>query len=105
MLRLYDPDRLRVPRLDGREALGWDEAEAPPRSRPWPAAKARGPVLLLTGALESPTRKALVADLGGPCPGSGHLALEPAAGGRPGGRPASLRRRPWRSGPGWRRPR
>ena len=36
-------------------------------------------MLLLTGALESPTRKALVADLGRALPGLRHLAWEPAS--------------------------
>ncbi len=78
VLRLYDPDRLRGPRLDGREA-SWDAALG--RIAPaLAAAKASGaPVLLLTGALESPSRKALVAELGRALPSLRHLAWEPAS--------------------------
>lgn len=51
VLRLYDPDRLRGPRLDSREA-SWDQAGAA-LDRALAAAKASGGrVLLLTGALE-----------------------------------------------------
>jgi molybdopterin-containing oxidoreductase family iron-sulfur binding subunit len=78
VLRLYDPDRLRGPRVEGRPA-SWDAALG--RIVPaLAAARASGAkVLLLTGALESPTRKALVADLGRALPGLRHLAWEPAS--------------------------
>ena len=77
VLRLYDPDRLREARLDGLE-VPWDQAEAR-LVKAVAAAKAnRRQVLLITGALESPTRKALVAELGAALPGLKHLAWEPA---------------------------
>ena len=73
VLRLYDPDRLRGPRLDGRD-VSWDEA----LERVSQSLAAGGRVLLLTGALESPTRRALVAELDRALPGLTHLAWEPA---------------------------
>jgi molybdopterin-containing oxidoreductase family iron-sulfur binding subunit len=77
VLRLYDPDRLREAKLDGLE-VPWDQAEAR-LVKAVAAAKASGQqVLLITGALESPTRKALVAELGAALPGLKHLAWEPA---------------------------
>ena len=79
VLRLYDPDRLRGPVVDGR-AVSWDralQAVVPVLA----AARDQGrPVLLLTGALESPTRRALVAELAAALPGLRHAAWEPAAG-------------------------
>jgi molybdopterin-containing oxidoreductase family iron-sulfur binding subunit len=79
VLRLYDPDRLRAPRFEGRE-IGWDDAEGR-LVKAVAAAKAAGTqVLLVTGALESPARRALVGELGRALPGLRHLAWEPAAG-------------------------
>jgi len=79
VLRLYDPDRLRAPRLDGREA-SWDQAQGRV-AQALAAAKASGAqVLLLTGALQSPTRRALVGELRQALPGLRHLAWEAAAG-------------------------
>jgi molybdopterin-containing oxidoreductase family iron-sulfur binding subunit len=79
VLRLYDPDRLRGPRQEGRE-VAWDEAEQR-IVKALAAARAAGTqVLLVTGALESPTRKALVDELAKALPGLRHLAWEPASG-------------------------
>ncbi|MDR3673130.1 MAG: Fe-S-cluster-containing hydrogenase [Holophaga sp.] len=79
VLRLYDPDRLRGPRMDGRE-VPWAQAEQR-IVKDLAAAKASGAqVLLVTGALESPTRKALVGELAKALPGLRHLAWEPASG-------------------------
>ncbi len=79
VLRLYDPDRLRAPKAEGR-TIGWTEAEARLHGS-LQAAKATGkPVLLLSGAVASPTRKALLADLKAALPTLEHLAYEPAAG-------------------------
>jgi len=79
VLRLYDPDRLRGPKLDGRP-VSWSEAQER-LLRALVAAKATGkPVLLLTGALESPSRRALVAELQTALPGLRHLAWEAAGG-------------------------
>ena len=79
VLRLYDPDRLRAPRFQGR-GIGWPEAD----SRLGDAlrrAKADGrSVLLLTGAVASPSRKAVIADLMAALPTLKHLAWDAAAG-------------------------
>lgn len=79
VLRLYDPDRLRAPKLNGR-VLGWAEAETSLHQALRAAKDAAKPVLLLSGALASPSRKALLADLRAALPTLEHLALEPAAG-------------------------
>ena len=78
VLRLYDPDRLRGPKVEGRPA-SWDAALAKVVPALASARASGAKVLLLTGALESPTRKALVADLGRALPGLRHLAWEPAS--------------------------
>ena len=79
VLRLYDPDRLRVPKSDGR-ILGWSEAEARLHTA-LTGAKATGkPVLLISGAVASPSRKALLAECQAALPSLQHLAIEPAAG-------------------------
>ena len=79
VLRLYDPDRLRAPKAEGR-IIGWPEAEAQLHGA-LKAAKAAGKsVLLISGAVASPTRKALLADLKAALPTLEHLAFEPAAG-------------------------
>ena len=76
LLGLYDPDRVRSPLLDGR-ACSWKEAIAE---------LARGvkhadgkPILLLTQAVLSPTRKALLTKLAQAIPGLRHVEWEPAA--------------------------
>ncbi len=82
VLRLYDPDRLRAPKAGGR-TLGWAEADTQLHTA-LKAAKASGKsVLLISGAVASPTRKALLADLKAALPTLEHLALEPAAGDAP----------------------
>ena len=79
VLRLYDPDRLRAPKANGR-AIGWAEAEGQLHGT-LRAAKAAGKsVLLISGAVASPSRKALLADLKTALPTLEHLAYEPAAG-------------------------
>ena len=79
VLRLYDPDRLRAPKAGGR-TVSWAEAETQLHTA-LQAAKASGKsVLLISGAVASPTRKALLADLKAALPTLEHLALEPAAG-------------------------
>ena len=79
VLRLYDPDRLTHPIVD-RKAASWEQVQA----RIVPVLKAskpgRKPVLLLTNALLSPSRKALIAQLRKTLPGLVHAAWEPAAG-------------------------
>jgi molybdopterin-containing oxidoreductase family iron-sulfur binding subunit len=79
VLRLYDPDRLRAPRLDGR-TLGWPEAEQAFHGALLAAKAAGKSVLLISGAVASPTRKALLASLKAALPTLEHLAIEPAAG-------------------------
>jgi molybdopterin-containing oxidoreductase family iron-sulfur binding subunit len=79
VLRLYDPDRLRAPKVDGRIS-NWTDAEGRLHGA-LQAAKAAGkPVLLISGAVASPARKALLADLKAALPTLEHLAYEPAAG-------------------------
>ena len=79
VLRLYDPDRLRAPNAGGR-TLGWAEAEAQLLAALKAAKGAGKPVLMISGALVSPARKALLADLKAALPTLEHLAYEPAAG-------------------------
>ena len=79
VLRLYDPDRLRSPKSDGR-IVGWLDAEARLYAALKGAKAAGKPVLLISGALVSPSRKALLADLKAALPTLEHLAYEPAAG-------------------------
>jgi len=79
LLRLYDPDRLRQPAAKGRP-LTWPDAEAKLLEGVKAAKAASKRILLLTGALASPTRRALVADLRRAEPALDHLAWEPAAG-------------------------
>ena len=76
LLGLYDPDRLREPLADGRPTT-------------WPAAVARLAValraaagqgaVLVTSAVLSPSRRALIARLAAAVPGLRHLQWEPAA--------------------------
>ncbi len=79
VLRLYDPDRLRAPKAGGR-TLGWTEAEAQLQAALKAAKDSGKPVLLISGALVSPSRKALLAELKTALPTLEHLAYEPAAG-------------------------
>jgi Fe-S-cluster-containing dehydrogenase component len=76
LLGLYDPDRLRSPLLNGR-SCSWKEAVAELGR----AVKGAGgkPVLLMTPAVLSPTRKALLATLAQAIPGLRHVPWEPAA--------------------------
>ena len=79
VLRLYDPDRLRAPRFQGR-GVSWTEAESQ-LGIALRRAKADGrSVLLLTGAVASPSRKALIADVVAALPTLKHIAWDAAAG-------------------------
>jgi len=79
VLRLYDPDRLRAPKAGGR-TTSWSEAEGQLHGA-LQSAKASGKaVLLVSSAVVSPSRKALLADLKAALPTLEHLAYEPAAG-------------------------
>jgi len=78
ILRLYDPDRLRQPLVDGKPAT-WSQAEAKVAAALKEAKDAGKPVLLLSGAVLSPTRKALIAEFKQFLPGLVHRAFEPSA--------------------------
>jgi Fe-S-cluster-containing dehydrogenase component len=79
VLRLYDPDRLRSPKLQGRP-ISWADAEKVLVSVTAGANQDQKSILLLTGASTSPTRKALLIDLKNALPTLEHLAWEPALG-------------------------
>lgn len=79
VLRLYDPDRLRAPKAGGR-TIGWAEAEGQLQSALRSAKLSGKAVLLVSGAVVSPSRKALLADLKAALPTLEHLAYEPASG-------------------------
>ncbi|OGR46901.1 MAG: hypothetical protein A2X37_00295 [Elusimicrobia bacterium GWA2_66_18] len=78
ILGLYDPDRLRQPLVDGRRS-DWGQALAALRPAFDAARKSGKPVLLMTGATSSPTRRALIAELGADLPLS-WVCWEPACG-------------------------
>jgi molybdopterin-containing oxidoreductase family iron-sulfur binding subunit len=80
IMGLYDPDRLKGPLVGGRPAA-WSEAEGKLLAALRAARTDRRPVLLMTGALLSPTRQALIKDLRRVLPGLRHVAWEPALGG------------------------
>ncbi|MEK7381990.1 MAG: 4Fe-4S dicluster domain-containing protein [Elusimicrobiota bacterium] len=78
ILGLYDPDRLRQPLVDGRRS-GWDKALGALRPALDAARKTRKPVLLMTGATTSATRRALITELGADIP-LRWVRWEPASG-------------------------
>ena len=78
VLGLYDPDRLRNPSLDGVPST-WEQAEQEIVKTLKAARDAEKPVLLLTEAVVSPTRKALIEDLKRVMPSLRHASWEPAA--------------------------
>ena len=82
LMDLYDPDRLPQP-FTGGMASSWPAAEESLVSVLLEARAGGKPVLLLTGALLSPTRRALLKDLQKALPGLVHAAWEPALGGDP----------------------
>jgi Fe-S-cluster-containing dehydrogenase component/anaerobic selenocysteine-containing dehydrogenase len=78
VLGLYDPDRLKSPSLDGTPST-WSKADEE-ITRSLRKARSDGkPVLLLTGAVVSPTQKSLIEDLKKALPALRHVAWEPAA--------------------------
>ena len=79
ILRLYDPDRLRGPKLQGHSA-SWADAEKVLNTAIANAKQAGKAILLLTGASTSPTRKVLLAELQAALPTLEHLTWEPALG-------------------------
>jgi Fe-S-cluster-containing dehydrogenase component len=78
LLGLYDPDRLRAPSHKGA-AAGWDEVVQTLTKALADARMHNRPVLLLTGALISPSQRALIHDLKLALPGLEHAAWEPVA--------------------------
>ncbi len=74
---LYDPERLRAPRVGGQPST-WKAADARVVPALREAAAGGKPVLLLTPAVLSPTRRAAIADLKQAVPGLQHVAWEPA---------------------------
>jgi Fe-S-cluster-containing dehydrogenase component/anaerobic selenocysteine-containing dehydrogenase len=78
VLGLYDPDRLRQPVKDGAGS-SWEKAEQEIVRALVEARDTKRPVLLLTGAVVSPTQKALLDDLKRALPNLRHAAWEPAA--------------------------
>ncbi len=77
VLGLYDPDRLRGPSAAGVPST-WEEAEQEIAQAFKAARDAGAPVLLVTDALMSPTRKALLRELQSALPSLRHVAWEPA---------------------------
>jgi len=78
VLSLYDPDRLRKPSRDGTPST-WDEALRDIALALTQARDGSKPVLLLTGAVVSPSQRALIEDLKKALPALRHAAWEPAA--------------------------
>ena len=74
IMGLYDPDRLKHPLMDGHPA-DWSAVE----SKLVSSLKDQS-VLLVTGALLSPARRALIMDLKKVLPGLRHVSWEPALG-------------------------
>ncbi|HVA57234.1 MAG TPA: hypothetical protein VNF92_05050 [Gemmatimonadaceae bacterium] len=79
VLGLYDPERLRQPRMGGKPS-SWSDADGRVLPALKQAAAGGKPVLLLTPAVISPTRRAVLADLQKALPGLQHVAWEPALG-------------------------
>ena len=77
LLGLYDPDRLRGPSAGGVSST-WERAEQEIVQALKAARDGGKPVLLLTEAVVSPTRKALIEDLKRALPALHHAAWEPA---------------------------
>jgi Fe-S-cluster-containing dehydrogenase component len=77
VLGLYDPDRLKSPSLDGTLST-WSKADEEITLALRKAQSEGKPVLLLTGAVVSPTQKALIEELKKALPTLQHAAWEPA---------------------------
>jgi molybdopterin-containing oxidoreductase family iron-sulfur binding subunit len=78
LLGLYDPDRLRGPLVDGRPGT-WNAATQQLARALQDATKQGKGIALVTPAVLSPTRKALIARLTEALPGLRHIPWEPAA--------------------------
>lgn len=77
LLGLYDPDRLRGPSQDGVSST-WEKAEQEIVRSLFEARASGKQILLLTDAIVSPTKKALLDDLIRSLPNLRHAAWEPA---------------------------
>jgi Fe-S-cluster-containing dehydrogenase component/anaerobic selenocysteine-containing dehydrogenase len=77
VLGLYDRDRLRGPKADGAGA-SWTDSERKVAAALKAAKEAGKPVLLMTGAVTSPTAGALIEELRAVLPSLQHVAWEPA---------------------------
>ncbi|MFH2202254.1 MAG: 4Fe-4S dicluster domain-containing protein [Elusimicrobiota bacterium] len=88
VLRLYDPDRLRGPMVDHKEAA-WDQSLKHVKEALENAAKSGRKILLLTDAVLSPARAELIERLRRKYRGLRHVAWEPAS---PGGAQSMLPR-------------
>jgi Fe-S-cluster-containing dehydrogenase component len=76
LLGLYDPDRLRAPLYKGAPST-WEKAEEAMMGVLSDARLKNSAVLLLTGAVVSPTQQALIDDLKLALPALRHVAWEP----------------------------
>ncbi|MFZ1376125.1 MAG: TAT-variant-translocated molybdopterin oxidoreductase [Geothrix sp.] len=79
VLRLYDPDRLRAPKAEGR-TTSWTDVEGQFHNALRSSKSSGKAVLLVSPAVVSPSRKALLAELKAALPTLEHLSYEPAAG-------------------------
>jgi molybdopterin-containing oxidoreductase family iron-sulfur binding subunit len=73
---LYDPDRVRTPQFEQRPS-SWSEADKALGAALAAAKRDNQAVLLITGATDSPSRKALLAELKASLPTLEHLSYEP----------------------------
>ncbi|MBN2319467.1 MAG: 4Fe-4S dicluster domain-containing protein [Acidobacteria bacterium] len=78
LLGLYDPDRLRAPKLNS-DASTWEAAIAALTQAFEKARTGDKPFLLMTGAMVSPSQRSLIADLKQAVPGLWHVCWEPAS--------------------------
>jgi Fe-S-cluster-containing dehydrogenase component len=78
LLGLYDPDRMKTPSHKGASST-WAEAEQAMRHALSAASLKNKPVLLLTGAVISPSQRALLAEMRVALPGLHSVSWEPVA--------------------------
>ena len=78
LLGLYDPDRLRAPSFKSQPSTWEDAIQAIARVF-INARSTKRPVILLTGAVVSPTQRSLISDLRSAVPALRHVAWEPCA--------------------------
>jgi MoCo/4Fe-4S cofactor protein with predicted Tat translocation signal len=80
IVSLYDDKRLRRPSFEGRPST-WQEADHALLAAVGEASSQSRPILLITAASDSPTRAALLAEVGRRVPTLEHRAWEPGRGG------------------------